>query len=303
MDSSLSAKVRDLTTGVRLTKRVLTAKRVISREHAKEVADLFGADVAAIGGDRRVINTDLPVVSPVYSILREVSVLVARWSIDYPESGVRLIRIDKIDGLLSQANVLRGELDTAINELIENWHEVVARAKNDLKRLFNEADYNVDLRRAFGFDISFPAIEPDRRLQRQYPELYAQEQKRIASKMEAAIVAASNSAADTFAELLAKLNAQLTGVKENGRPATIRPESLERIKEAVQYFKTVSLGDDEKLTEAVAKVEQLVNSGLDIKTLRSRSSYRANASKSVAELASTMTGLVIERRRKFDLEG
>ena len=201
MSQNLVNNLQAQTVGVRLSCFQLTTRRSMGKGQVEQVASLFKADTESVSGSRQAINRKHEVVKPIYATLIEAKTFVNGHTMDYPEKGIRLIKLAKVEWLRDKIAERQNDLNTHLAVLDANWSAVKLEAKERLGELYNEGDYPVTPSQAFGLELSFPAIKPDDRLLQLHPELYAAEQARIAARFDDAIKKAEAAAADELGGL------------------------------------------------------------------------------------------------------
>lgn len=301
MSQDFSAKVAAATAAVRLRTRSTTARRSLNDSNVRKLADTFKANAKEVGGYKQALDTKSEYVAPVYSILREAKQLVERFTIDYPETGIRLIKVDRIGELETRLRALQDDLATATAEMYEHWSEIKADRQRVLVDLYDPNDYATDPRQCYAIELSYPAIGPDERLAKLHPDLYEAERQRVSARLETAVRAAEQAAIDELSGMLAHLIERLEP-KPDGTKQTLKQSSIDNIKEYCQYFKGVTIGSNEQLDALVLQVEQIA-AGVSQKTLkRSTKSAREQFATKANELKESLAKIVVDRpARKIQL--
>jgi len=292
---SISDQIHEVTQAVRLDKRYLTARRAMTEDNIRKVAELFQCKPSAVGGSKQFLNTRHPLVAPVYRCLRDADGLVKRFSFDYPERGVRLMRTDRVEELIRKFNDLKDELREAVNDMANSWDLIIEERRADLgpKGLFNLADYRINVRAAFGIDLSFPTVLPDRRMERLAPEVYEAEKRRIAERMEAAVQAAEEEASEKLVEMLGFLVDKLQP-DEDGNAKTLYSSALTNITEVCEWFQSATLRTNEDLDNLVREIEDLSTS-VTTKDLKRSKAGRERFAAKVEEFKQRVEGVVVAR--------
>jgi len=295
-------KLQEQTSGCALHTYALSRRRTMSRGALNQVAGMFEAETDSIGGSREIISRKHEFVKPVYMLLDRAKDLVRTYTIDYPEKGVRLIKIDRIELVVGKINEIRDELNKALLALRDNWQSVKDDAKNRLGNLYNEGDYPLDPTVGYGVELTFPAIKPDDRLAQLHPELFKQEQERIAARFADAVKQAEAVAADELTKMLDHLIERLTPA-DGGSKKTLHETTVTNLVDFAKRFKDMSVGSNADLEALVAEVEKAA-SGIDVKTLRkSDGGAIGKIKEKVQGLRAKMDELVIARPiRELDLD-
>jgi len=294
-------KLKNETTGCRLTTFALSCRRSMSKHAVGQVANLFSADQQSVGGSRQVIDRKHELVKPVLAALAKAKVIVQTYTIDYPEKGVRLVKLSRVDWLRTEIDKIVAELNEALAKLDEGWESVKLHAKERLGELYSAGDYPPIPSQGFGIELSFPAIKPDDRLAKLHPELYAAEQARIAARFDEAVATAEAAAAEELGKMLEHLVERLQPGDDG--PKTLHASTIDNLVEFAEVWKTKSIGSNAKLDEMIAKVQSAA-AGIDVKSLRkSDGSARAVLAERFANISQELDGLVIRKPvRTFDLD-
>lgn len=305
-ERNFGEQLKNQTTGCRVATFSLSVRRTMPKGAISEVAEHFAAQESSLSGSRQVINRKHPLVRPVYRALKMAKEMVHAYTIDYPEKGVRLVKLDRVEWLREQINEIRGQLDDALVDLDSGWQAVKDDAKERLGDLYNDGDYPPTPSLGFGIELSFPAIQPDDRLARLHPELYAQEQARIRVRFEEAVQIAEAKAAEELSKMLAHLVSRMQPDPETGKAKTINASAVDNLKEFAERFRTISvgsMGSNADLERLISEVESAA-SGVDIKALRAADgSERATLAESFERLREQVDSLVISRPvRDIDLD-
>lgn len=262
------------------------------------VAQAFSGDDSAtavdrksLSGSRKIINRKIDIVKRVFSILSEAKHFVVSRTIDFPEQGLRLCKLDQVESLRQGINARRASLAELLTELDSEWANVKAEAKERLQELYSESDYFATPSLHFGIDLSFPAIKPDDRLLQLNPSFYAELQESITKKFTDAVAIAEAQAAEEMQKLLKHLLDKLSP-GEDGTKKRIAQSSVDNILEAVQLFKLKTVGSNAELDEMVEKIGELA-AGIDIKEVRkSAADGRAVVASKVSELLVKIDAMV-----------
>lgn len=294
-------KMAEQTSGIRFLKNQLTTDRSMTKQQVARVADTFGAQHDSVGGRRAIISKKHDLIKPVLSLLLETRRYVEARTIPYPDQGMRLIRLDKVDAMVEEIDKRREQLNVMLADLDAGWQSVKDDAKDRLQELYQEADYPAVPSAAFGIYLSFPAIQPDERLKKLNRDLYDAEAKRIAGKFAAAVDLAESAAAAKLAELIQHFVDRLVP-GEDGKQKTIRSSTVENIKEFAEQFQSTTIGSNPELDALVAKVEAMAG-GVDVDGIRKDEAKRGGLAVDCTRLLEEMDNLVIAKPiREFDLE-
>lgn len=258
--------LQEQTCGCRLSTSALTTSRAMEKQQIQSVADTFDADVKSVGGSRRIINRKLEFVAPVYKLLLTARNYVNAHTLDYPEDGIRLIRLSAIDRVDKHIRGLRDELRERLDDLSANWAAVREDARARLGKAFVEEDYSISPLAHYDIKLTFPEIAPDARLLQLHPDLFAAEKSRIEARFEEALIAAEVAAQQSAQKLLEHFVERLTD-DGDGKRKTVKESTINKIHEFVERFRATNIGSNDQLDKLVGDIESLA-AGIDIKALR-----------------------------------
>ena len=238
----------------------------MEKQQIQSVADTFDADVKSVGGSRRIINRKLEFVAPVYKLLLTARNYVNAHTLDYPEDGIRLIRLSAIDRVDKHIRGMRDELRERLDDLSANWAAVREDARARLGKAFVEEDYSISPLAHYDIKLTFPEIAPDARLLQLHPDLFAAEKSRIEARFEEALIAAEVAAQQSAQKLLEHFVERLTD-DGDGKRKTVKESTINKIHEFVERFRATNIGSNDQLDKLVGDIESLA-AGIDIKALR-----------------------------------
>jgi hypothetical protein len=266
-------------------------------QHAK-MAEAFFADTKSVSGSRLILNTKIPQVKKIGTIVNAAKACWKAYTNAF-EDGVRLIRTDKIEMITKLIDLKQAELEEAKQELYECWGEVQNEAAGRLQELYCESDYNFDPRALIHIGLSFPAIEPDKRLLDIAPELFAREKEKIASQFQQAAIAAQQSLESEFANMLSSLVEKLRGEEhEDGKKRVLKQAAVDNVIEFANRFRACSVNSSEDLEKLVAQAEQLAT-GVSAKGLDAGA--KVSIAEKFAEVRASLEKCIVTKKgREFE---
>lgn len=298
-----AVKLQEQTSGCRLNTYGLSTRRSMSKAQIERVAQTFHADADYVGGSRTVLDRKHELIAPIFSLMFAAKSIVKAHTLDYPERGLRLVKVDKIEWLAEKIDLMRVELDVHLAALDAGWAEIKEAAKERLAELYNESDYAVTPSQAFGIEISFPAIKPDDRLLSLHPELYAREQERIRARFDEAIRNAEAAAAEQLEKMLRHFVSKLTEVGPDGKRKVFHESTIQNIRDFTAQFKELSIGSNQDLDSLVDQISELAND-TDVAMVRKGSAEdRQKVAERFAEMLARVDDLMIDLPvREMDLD-
>jgi hypothetical protein len=281
---------------VRVSIQWIGTRRALSSEQRAQAADTFGAEGPFLSAAKKLLDTAHPAFKAVTAVRGQA---VAYWrgvTLPYPEAGIRLIRQTDISNFDARFTELRGELAAAVEHLDANYSELRSTAREQLGRLYNPADYPESLQGLFGIHWDFPSVEPPDYLRELNPELYAQEQQRVANRFDEAIRLAEEAFAAELTQLMVHLTERLEG-DTDGKPKVFRNSAVTNLLEFFDRFRTLNVRSDAELDALVDQARQIVQ-GVDPQTLRDRRPLRERVSAELAVVQDRLDALLVDRPRR-----
>lgn len=290
----IGQKLQEITSGCRLEIKTYSGSRKFTAQQQQKLCELFGADAGSVSAGRQVVGRRIPEVKRLSAILRETRAYWSAFTVKY-ENGVRLIRIDKIASMQKFFESQCEELEEAKQELYDAWDKVKEDAAVRLADLYVAEDYTFDVRQCVNMFLTFPAIEPDSRIESLAPDLFEAERKRIAAKFQEAAVAAEIGLRQELDGMLKALVEKLSdGAAEDGKRKVIQQRAVDNLVEFAERFKAISVGGDEELTKLVDKI-RAVAGGCDIKEWKKNAESKIDFANSIAEAQGVLSKLIVDQ--------
>lgn len=300
-EGDLGERLKATFTGCRLQVRAIGANRSMTPEQKEKVAQLFAADNESIGGSRRVVNTQHPLLMAVTAPIRAAKKTWQTYTVEYDSKGTRLIRTDRITWMNNTILGYQVACNAAVKSLADNWQLIKDDAKSRLGELYIEEDYDFDPSMSIGIAISYPAIEPDTRLKTIAPEIYEQELGKIKQKFAEAAEQAETMLAMQFSEMVDSLLGKLTA-GPGEKPKVIQSRTVEQLAEFATRFKELSVGNNDQLAGLVDRVSALAG-GVDLKKLRKPGELRDEFRSKLQEAQEQLLSLAVAKpSRVLNLE-
>jgi len=293
-ESALGQQLKAITVGCRLTTSTVSLRKSLTSPQREILADAFGAELQSVRGAREVVRRSHRLVK---AITRELGNARTYW-MDYTvafERGVRLIRRDRIDKMNREMGEIQSQLDVAVDWLVAGWAEIVDDARERLGTLFDASDYAVTPT-SVRVVLSYPAIEPDRRLLAIAPELYEAERAKIAAHFAVAAAEAEQTLIEEFLSLVSHLRAKLED-GDDGRKKLIHASTLSALADFGARFSELSMTGNKTISDTV----NTLLPGISLKELRTSESYKSSVRQSLMTVEEQIQVLVAPRRR-FELE-
>jgi hypothetical protein len=169
-------------------------------------------------------------------------------------------------------------------------------ARQRLGRLYNPADYPEAVRGLFAVDWEFPSVEPPGYLMRLSPDIYQQEQERVARRFEEAVQLAEQAFLAEFARLVSHLTERL-GNDPDGQRRIFRDTAVTNLNEFFQRFQHLNVRSSQDLDRLVEQAQQLVQ-GVNPQELRDNNGLRQHITAEMGRVQTELEGMLVTRPRR-----
>jgi hypothetical protein len=217
-------------------------------------------------------------------------------TLPYVENGVRLIRQSDVDPFVHTMEGFREELTQAEADVNAVYGQIKSDARRRLGRLFNSTDYPPEVRGLFAVEWDLPSVEPPNYLMRINPELYEQEQARVAQRFEAAVQLAEQAFISEFAKVVSHLTERLTGTEGSER-RVFRDSAIGNLREFFARFQQLNVSSNEQLDALVAEAQQIVQ-GHGPQDLRDNDGLRRHVAVQLTKVQSELDAMLIDQPRR-----
>ena len=295
-EPSPAERLRKLAAAVRVHFTWWGVHRTLTTQQKEEVGDAYGADARLLSAGKKIIDVRHEAFRRLTSLRTRI---VAYWrglSLPYVEPGVRLIRQADLDGFVHTLEGFRDELIQAEADLSAVYDQIKADARQRLGRLYNPADYPPEIRGLFAVEWDFPSVEPPSYLLRLNPDLYREEQERVARRFEEAVQLAEQAFVSEFARLVTHLTERLAN-GEGGERRIFRDTVVTNLTEFFEKFKHLNVRSNEELDHLVEQAQELVR-GVTPQDLRDNAGLRQQVATQMAQVQARLDGLIVERPRR-----
>jgi len=299
--TDIAEHLQATTAAVRVGFTWFGVRKTLTPDQKARAADTFGAEGEYLSAAKKLLDTKHPAFKAVTAVRTRV---LSHWrgvTLPYPESGVRLIRRDRIGPFTAEMNSLRGELVKAVEGLDRKYFDLRNVARDRLGSLFNLADYPDSLRGLFAFDVDFPSTDPPQYLMQLDPRLYEQQHQRMVSRFEQAVQLAEDAFIGEFDKLVGHLVERLSG-SDDGQPKTFRDSSVKNLHEFFERFRSLNVHSNDQLDQLV-ETAQYAMRGIQPGQLRMQDGLRQKIATQLSAVGSQLEGLMVDRPRRRVLRG
>ncbi len=294
--SGPARQLRGTMAAVRLSFTWFGTRKTLTTEQKSQAAESFGAAGKFLSAGKKLLDTRHPAFQAVTGIRTRLAGLWRGMSLPYPEPGIRLIRQADIEFFSQAATALQADLTQAVAQLDEHFEALKTAARERLGQLFNVADYPQSLRGLFAVEWDFPSLEPPVYLRELNPELFRQEQARVAARFEEAVQLAEAAFIAEFGQLVSHLTERLSG-HDDGRPKIFRDSVIENLRMFFERFQQLNVRNDAQLDELVAEAQRIVQ-GVAPQQLREDGTLRQSVATQLSAVQSVLDGLLVDRPRR-----
>ncbi len=294
--TSAAERLRRTMAAVRVSIRWFGIRRSLTAEQKAEAAEPFGAEAKFLSAGKKLLDNTAPAYKAVTTVRGKVISFWKSMSLPYPESGIRLIRQDRIGGFTAQMREFQDELAESVSNLDRHYSELKNAARHRLGSLYNPRDYPESLSAMFGIEFDFPSVEAPQYLQQLNPQLYEEECRRVQQQFDEAVRLAEEAFAAELAKLVSHLTERLSGT-EDGKPKTFRNSCVENLNEFFLRFRQLNVRSSEQLDSLVVDAQRVIR-GVDPQDLRDNAALRQHVATEMSRVESVLDGMLIDRPRR-----
>ncbi len=289
-------RLRRLAAAVRVHFTWWGVHKTLTTQQKEEVGMAYAADSRFLTAGKKILDTRHDAFRKLTGLRTRVANYWRGLTLPYTEPGVRLIRQSYVEAFAHTMEGFREELHQAEAELNEAFGELKADARQRLGRLYNPSDYPPEVRGLFNVEWDFPSVEPPGYLMRLSPELYQQEQERVARRFEEAVQLAEQAFTAEFARLVAHLTDRLASGPD-GERKVFRDSAVTNLMEFFERFRQLNVRSNAQLDALVEQARQAVQ-GVVPNQLRGSEDVRQVVARQLADVQSTLDGMLVDRPRR-----
>ncbi len=294
--ASPSQWLRRIAAAVRVQFTWWGVRRTLTNQQKEEVGDTYGAEAGFISASKKLIDTRHEAFRKLTAVRTRVCQYWRGLTLPYTEPGVRLIRQADIDGFVQVMEGFRDELLSAEADLNNVYQEIKADARKRLGRLYNADDYPPAIEDVFGVSWEFPSVEPPSYLMRLNPDLYQQEQRRVAQRFDEAVQLAEQAFVAEFAKLVSHLTERIsTGVE--GERKIFRDSAITNLSGFFERFRHLSVRSSQQLDQLVDQAKGLVQ-GIQPQDLRDNDRLRQQVATQLSQVQASLDGMMVDLPRR-----
>jgi hypothetical protein len=270
--------------------------KTLTAQQKEEVGLACRADGKLLTAGKKLIDTR-------HEAFRRLTTLRSRivqyWkglTLPYPEPGLRLLRQSDLEAFVHTLEGYRDELAEAEQALNAVFAQIQADARERLGNLYHAGDYPGEVRDRFAVAWDFPAIEPPSYLLRISPELYQQEQQRVAERFAQAVELAEQAFVAEFSKLVKHLTERVQD-NSSGDRRVFRDSAVANLHAFFDRFRKLSVRSSADLDRLVDQAQELVR-GVTPAALRSDEALRRQISQEMGQVQGSLEALLVDRPRR-----
>jgi hypothetical protein len=270
--------------------------KTLSAQQKEEVGLAYAADARFLTAGKKLIDVRHEAFRCLTSLRTRVVNYWRGLTLPYTEPGVRLIKQSDVEAFVHTMEGFRDELTQAEAELNTAYESMKNDARTRLGRLFNANDYPAEVRGLFAVEWDFPAVEPPSYLLRIAPDVYHQEQERVARRFEEAVQLAEQAFVAEFARLVSHLRERLSDAGD-GERRIFRDSAVGNLTEFFDRFRRLSVRSSAELDTLVDHAQGLVR-GVTPQDLRDSDGLRRHMATEMARVQTEVKSMIVERPRR-----
>ena len=289
-------RLRRLAAAVRVHFTWWGVHKTLTAQQKEEVGLTYQADARFLTAGKKLVDVRHEAFRKLTSLRTRAVNYWRGLSLPYTEPGVRLIRQSDIEAFVHTLEGFRDELTRAEADLNAVYAEIQADARRRLGRLYSPSDYPPEVRGLFNVDWDFPSVEPPSYLMRLNPDLYQQEQDRVARRFEEAVQLAEQAFLAEFSKLVSHLTERLDSGAD-GERKVFRDSAVTNLVEFFERFRTLNVRSSAQLDELVEQAQRVVQ-GVGPQELRDNEGLRQHVATQLSAVQSALDGLLVDRPRR-----
>lgn len=288
--------LRQIAAAVRVSFTWWGVHRSLTDQQKEEVGLACAADTKLLTAGKKLIDTRHPAYRKLTCLRSRIAAYWRQVTLPYVEPGMRLIRQEDIEKFAHTMEGYRDDLVHAELELAQAFEQIKADAQRRLGRLYDPSQYPAEVRGLFGVAWDFPAVEPPPYLMRLSPEIYRQEQERVAQRFEQAVQLAEQAFLAEFARLVEHLCERLT-TNGTGEKKVFRDSILENLTDFFDKFRHLNVRSNQDLDALVERAQELVR-GVTPGALREDADLRQRIATQFSQVQASIDGMLVDQPRR-----
>lgn len=300
-EQEFGRQLQDQTLACRLHIQKFGLSRALSKDQQRQTAEGFDAAAKMVYASKKILDAKHPRYKDVTRIIGEANKFWKGHTVPYPETGIRLIKKDKVEMFDEEMQARVESLNASVASLNEEYAAMRVEAQADLGDLFDTRDYPPTLLDEFSLSWDFPSVSPPEYLKQLNPELYQQQQQIIAARFNQAVGMCESAFMTQFSKMVDAIADRLAP-DVDGKKKKFNDSLLGNLHEFFDQFSEMSLRSNEHLDELVERAKYVV-SDITPAEVRGSDTLRENMQQSFQGIQEVLTGMMEDApERRFELE-
>jgi hypothetical protein len=272
------------------------SRKTLNTEQKAQAAESFGAEGQYLSAAKKLLDTKYEAFQQVTAVRSQIISFWKGLSLPYPEPGVRLIKQSDVERFTDRMSQFQRQLNDSVANLDDQFDSLKSAARDQLGRLFSEADYPRTLRGLFAVEWDYPNVEPPEYLLRLNPHLYQQERERISQRFDEAVKLAEEAFVGEFSKLVSHLSERLTA-DPSGERKIFRDTAITNLTNFFERFKSLNVRSNADLDRLVETAQRTL-AGVDPNIVRNSASLRQHVTTELAAVQSVLDGMLVDQPRR-----
>ena len=272
-------------------------EKALAPEQRARVAERFDAAPQSLAATKKLVDTRHPAFRAVTAVRGRIDSYWRSMTLPFPEPGIRLIRLEDVEGFIRQMAAHSGELRDAAAELERHLDELKADAARRLGSLFDPADYPATLLGGFSVRWDFPNLEPPAHLAWLSPSAHQLEEFRVQTRYEEAVRHGRAGVPRRVREGGGpSLRADLGHQSPTGLPRVFRDAAVTDLGALIGRYRRFNLRSEARVDEMVTLVQRTLE-GVTPRRLRDQPGLRRTVSAQLSWVRASLDTMQDDRAR------
>lgn len=292
--------LQDTFIGLALKKSAFGNNRKLPKTVVEQFAETAHADAKSLKASKTLIDN-----CPAFDECKAIQSDAYRYWRDatapHLDAGVRLARKDQLMTIDNRLADYRSALESAKLKLSYEIDAIREEAKTRLADLYEPGDYPHDIADEFNLEWEVREISINDDWKDLAPEVYAAQVAAAEAKLAVCVKEAETEFAEQLADAVGKIVNNLQG-NEDGSLKGFGKANLERIRTAIDRFKSLNITNSAKLNEVFEQAEAAVQ-GKTVEGLKANVLIQDELKASMGKLADTLNEMAeVRPARKIKIK-
>ena len=287
----------------------LTTRRARRADKLRSAATAINADQRAFSGSTPMFPSKLPVamdacrargIQPeagkaAYNAYRAIAAhkttvkkYIDGHCLPHPDKGCFIARMEHLEDITGMVQMFQAQLSGIVAQAQQHYPVLKSMAQHFRGDAFNEQDYPAELTGCFAIEIGYPSNEEY--LKNEFPEIYEQEQQRIAAQFAEAVAMSEEMFIAELTDLVTTLRNKCAGLSD-GSTKRLYNSAFDGFTEFFQKFERLNLGSNNTLSDLIDQARATMN-GVDHDKVKTDSVLRQELIGKFDSLKDDLDGLL-----------